>query len=208
MTSSLIAVLVRLVAGVPRQEELRLSPGSRIYFANHSSHLDFVVIWASLPALLRDRARPVAAEDYWRRDPLRRFLSARIFRAVLIAREGVSRRNNPLDQMVRVLEDGDDLIIFPEGTRSRDGVVREFKSGLYHLARRFPSAELVPVHLENLHRILPKGEFLPVPMLGRVSFGAPVTPPGESETKETFLRRCRASLLAEGGVREVACSLS
>lgn len=199
MISSLLALFVRLVAGVPRQGDLVPPGGPRIYFANHSSHLDFVVIWASLPGALRARARPVAAADYWQRDVVRRLLAARVFRAVLIAREGVGRRNNPLDQMVQVLEEGADLIIFPEGTRSRDGTIQDFKSGLYHLARRFPGAELVPVHLENLHRILPKGEFLPVPMLGRVNFGGAVSPPAEVETKEEFLRRCREAVLSAGG---------
>lgn len=201
----LLASVVRIVAGVPRQEGLPPPEGSRIYFANHSSHLDFVVIWASLSGPLRKRARPVAAADYWRKGVLRRFLAARVFRAVLIAREGVARDNNPLDQMAGVLEEDADLIIFPEGTRSRDGAVQEFKSGLYHLARRFPAAELVPVHLENLHRILPKGEFLPVPMLGRVTFGRAVQVPQEGESKQEFLRRCRDAVLAAGGADELRC---
>jgi 1-acyl-sn-glycerol-3-phosphate acyltransferase len=200
MTASLLASLVRLVAGVPRQGGLPAAKAPRIYFANHSSHLDFVVIWASLPGLSRRRVRPVAAADYWRRGRVRSFLAARVFRAVLIARDGVGRQNNPLEPMLRVLEEGEDLIIFPEGTRSRDGVVQEFKSGIYHLARRFPEAELVPVHLENLNRILPKGEFLPVPLLGRVGFGAPVGGPREDESKADFLARCRAGVLAAGGV--------
>lgn len=198
---SLLAALVRLIAGVPRQDGLSCGTPPRIYFANHSSHLDFVVIWASLPASLRSRARPVAAADYWNRGRLRRFLAERVFRAVLIAREGVDRKNNPLEQMSRVLEQGNDLILFPEGTRSRDGVVHDFKSGLHHLARRFPSAALVPVHLENLNRMLPKGEFLPVPMLGRVSFGDALPPWTEAETKEAFLHRCRRAVLVAGGLQ-------
>jgi 1-acyl-sn-glycerol-3-phosphate acyltransferase len=88
----------------------------------------------------------------------------------------------------------DSLIVFPEGTRSASGEVGPFRSGLYHLSRARPDAELVPVHLENLNRILPKGEALPVPMVSRVTFG-PVLPMGVGEQKEAFLERARTALL-------------
>jgi len=90
------------------------------------------------------------------------------------------------------------LIVFPEGTRSVNGEVAMFKSGLYHLAQVRPDVELVPVHLENLNRILPKGESLPVPMLSRLVFGAPIGV-REGETKEEFLTRARAALVQLGG---------
>lgn len=196
--AGLVAALVRLVSGVRLQEDLPPAPVTRIYFANHSSHLDFVVIWSVLPAELRRRTRPVAAADYWNRGAVRRFFSRRLFRAVLIAREGVNKTNNPLQEMGAALEAGEDLILFPEGTRSADGKLHAFRSGLYHLSRQFPSAELVPVYLENLNRILPKGEFLFVPLLGQTRFGAPISGPGEGEHKTEFLERARQALCALG----------
>jgi 1-acyl-sn-glycerol-3-phosphate acyltransferase len=168
----------------------------RIYFANHTSNLDAPVIWAALPRPLRLKTRPVAARDYWLGDPIRRFLAARVFRAVLIERKKVTVRNNPMVEMDAALEAGDSLIIFPEGAREgdEDAEVGAFKPGLWHLARKHPGVQLVPVHLENLNRILPKGDFLIVPLLASVTFGEPVAPV-EGETKVAFLERARAAVL-------------
>ena len=164
----------------------------RIYFANHSSHLDAPVVWAALPREMRRRTRPVAARDYWERGRLRRHLALNVFRAVLIERQKVTAHSNPLGPMEDALAAGDSLILFPEGTRTDDaeGEMNAFKPGLWHLARKHPDAQLVPVYLENLSRILPKGEFIPVPLLAAVTFGAPVRVE-EGEDKPAFLDRAR-----------------
>jgi 1-acyl-sn-glycerol-3-phosphate acyltransferase len=172
----------------------------RIYFANHSSHLDFVVIWSALPPPLRRLARPVAGRDYWEHDALRRYVASEVFHAVLIDRgRGVSdREQRSARAAIQSMADGlghrHSLILFPEGTRSLNGELGTFKSGLYHLARLRPDVELIPVRVDNLHRILPKGESVPVPMLSRVVFGSPfaaVTGDG----KHQFLQRARDALL-------------
>jgi 1-acyl-sn-glycerol-3-phosphate acyltransferase len=169
----------------------------RIYYANHQSNLDAPVIWASLPPRLRRRTRPVAAQDYWDGGPLRRFISCRVFRCVLIERKKVTKRSNPMVAMEAAIEKGDSLILFPEGTRSLDeeGSMNEFKPGIYHLARKFPHLQLVPTYLENLNRILPKGEFLPAPILAAVTFG-PTLKLEADESKLAFLTRAKAALLA------------
>lgn len=173
----------------------------RIYFANHSSHLDFVVLWAALPRARRRTVRPVAGRDYWERTALRRYLAREVFRAILIQRTPAEETGRAaaataaIDTMVREMGTHTSVIVFPEGTRSDDGVLRPFKSGLYHLACATPGAELVPVYLANLNRILPRGESLPVPMLSRVTFGAPLGVE-RGETKDRFLERARAALLA------------
>jgi 1-acyl-sn-glycerol-3-phosphate acyltransferase len=97
--------------------------------------------------------------------------------------------------MCKALRAGDSLIIFPEGGRSPGGEIGDFKPGLHHLAREVPEAELVPVFIENLSRVLPKGEVLPVPVLCSVHFGAPVRLEA-GETKQDFLQRARAAVLA------------
>ena len=85
------------------------------------------------------------------------------------------------------------MILFPEGTRGTGQPVASFRSGLYHLARARPDVELIPVALENLNRILPKGEAIPVPMISRVTFGPELRlEPGED--KETFLERARRAV--------------
>jgi len=182
------------------------APTQRIYYGNHSSHLDFVMIWSSLPPRLRQSARPVAGRDYWERGAVRRYLAGRVFRAVLIERgragpdpAAVSARA-AIEQMACEMGARHSLIVFPEGTRSLDGTVGPFKSGLYHLAQRRPDVELVPVYLENLNRILPKGESLPVPMISRVIFG-PAWSLQAPIDKTDFLVKARDALMQLKGPR-------
>lgn len=170
-------------------------PRQRIYFANHSSHGDFVLLWASLPPALRKLARPVAGADYWQASPLRRYIINRVFNGVLVDRRRGTSDSNPLQPMLQALEQGDSLILFPEGTRNLEDGLLPFKSGLYHLAKSYPQAELVPVWIANLNRVMPKGRLLPLPLLCTTSFGAPLRVE-EDETKEQFLARSRDALLS------------
>lgn len=195
MARWIFIALARLITGATAHwQGSQPSSRQRIYFANHSSNLDFVLLWASLPEELRARTRPVAGQDYWRAGPVRRWLSRDVFNAVLIERKSVTRATNPLVPMLAALEAGDSLIIFPEGTRSPDGEIGPFKGGLYHLAKQYPAAELVPVYIQNLNRVLPKGEVLPVPIVCTVTFGEPL-PPGSVEPREAFLDLARQSLI-------------
>lgn len=175
--------------------------GARVFFANHTSNLDFVAVWAVLPPALRRRTRPAAARDYWQGGAVRRWLAGEVFRAVLIERKQVTRANNPIEQMAPVLEGGENLILFPEGGRFEGAELAPFKSGLFHLAQRCPTAALVPVYIENLNRVLPKGEVLAVPMLCAVTFGTPMRVE-DGETKEAFLARAREAVRALGPAEE------
>jgi len=192
-----IAGLARLIAGGSVQWAERPSSVPRVYFANHTSHLDFVLLWSYLPRELRARTRPVAARDYWESSRLRRYLAGEVFRALLIDRAGPDARS-AVDRMAQCLSDGDSLILFPEGTRGTGEEIAPFKSGLFHLSQASPDIELVPVAIENLNRILPKGEFLPVPMVSRVVFG-PSLRLVDGESKDDFLARTRAALEAIRG---------
>lgn len=187
-----LLALVRLVAGAQANwQGCAPLPRQRIYFANHSSHLDTVVIVAALPPALRAHTHPVAALDYWGASKLRRLIAVACLNAVLLDRTSRSGAE-VLEPLCRLLEQGESLIIFPEGTRST-GQIAPFKSGLFHLARRFPDVELVPVYLENLHRVLPKGSFLIVPLICAAWFGAPLRlNPGEG--KDDFLARARRAV--------------
>ncbi len=170
-------------------------PVQRLYYANHSSHGDFVLLWASLPDELRRRTRPVAGADYWQRDGLRRYLINKVFNGVLIDRERATPEHNPLQPMLDALDQGDSLILFPEGTRNLEDGLLPFKSGLYHLTRLRPEVELVPVWIANLNRVMPKGRALPLPLLCTLSFGTPLEHL-EDEGKQAFLERARNALLA------------
>ena len=199
MLAEALACGIRALTGVcVRYLDHRVFEGVNVYFANHTSHLDFLAIWAVLPREQRSRCVPVAAKDYWENGRLRRYLSSNVFHALLIDRTRVTAGQNPVHRMTDVLTEGSSLILFPEGTRNPDGEMRPFKSGLYHLAKQNQSVPFVPVRLDNLNRILPKGELLPVPLLSSVTFGRPM-PMVPDEPKSAFLSR------AHDAVREL-CS--
>jgi len=192
-----VAGLARLVTGV-RGEWRGCAPDRRrrIYFANHRSHADFVLIWTVLPSPLRRLTRPVAGADYWLESRSRRFIGRRLFDAVLIDRDRSTRTADPVSVMAAALDANLSLILFPEGTRNTtDEPLLPFRSGLYHLARARPDVELVPVWIENLNRVMPKGEIVPIPLLCTVTLGAPIVV-GEAEERAAFLVRSRTALLA------------
>ena len=219
----------------------------RIYFANHQSHADIVMIWAALPEELRVITRPIAAKDYWANTPVKRWITTEVFHAVYVDRgqaaapppspapppervepsmepvgaiqlplvppdeaepqppvqpEPVAAppasaldSNDPLTPLVEALKSGDSIIIFPEGTRGNTGEPQKFKSGLYALAKMFPDVVLVPAWIDNIQRVMPKGEVVPVPILCSVTFGAPMQVQ-EGEERRPFLERARAAVLA------------
>jgi 1-acyl-sn-glycerol-3-phosphate acyltransferase len=190
-----LAFIARLVTGAqghwlgcpPKAEQ-------RIYFANHQSHLDWVLIWAALPQDLRATTRPIAARDYWTRSRFRHWLTREVFHAVYVDRTRTADQD-PLEPLVEALSRGDSLVIFPEGTRSHAAEPQAFKSGLFHLAEKFPGVPLVPAWIDNVQRVMPKGEVVPVPVLCTVTFGEPLQlAPGED--KRAFLERARAAVLA------------
>jgi 1-acyl-sn-glycerol-3-phosphate acyltransferase len=191
----LLAFIARLITGAqghwkgcpPKAEQ-------RIYFANHQSHLDWVLIWAALPRELRARTRPIAARDYWTATPFKQWLTTEVFNAVYVARQRTDDQD-PLEPLVHALEGGDSLVIFPEGTRSNRDEPQAFKSGLYHLAQQFPDVQLIPAWIDNVQRVMPKGEVVPVPILCTVTFGTPLHL-ARGEDKRVFLDRARAAVLA------------
>lgn len=167
-----------------------------VYFANHSSHGDFILIWTVLPPRERRRTRPVAGAEYWLKSRLTRFVGRDVFNAVLIERQPETRSDDPVARMAGTLDEGASLILFPEGTRNQsDDPLLPFKSGLYHLAKLRPDVELVPVWISNLNRVMPKGEFVPIPLICTVTFGQPLRVCAD-EPKQDFLDRARAALLS------------
>ena len=187
--------LVRLLTGAqarwygcpPKAEQ-------RIYFANHQSHLDWLLLWAVLPRDLRTQTRPIAAKDYWTSSPFKQWLTTAVFNAVYVNRQRTDDQD-PLEPLAAALKSGDSLVIFPEGTRSNKGEPLPFKSGLYHLAQQFPNAQLVPAWIDNVQRVMPKGEVVPVPILCTVTFGAPMQLQAD-EDKRAFLERARHAVIA------------
>ncbi len=194
ITVPILANLAKFLSGATLRW-LDCEPDScqRVYFANHTSHLDALVLWSSLPRNLRLITRPVAAQDYWMAGPMRRYMAS-IFDVILIDRTKIKVHNSPIDMMIREIGSTHSLIVFPEGGRDPSGELREFKSGLYHLAKKRPDLELLPVYIDNLNRVMPKGEFLPVPLLSCITIGPPMWLE-TGENKNAFLERARQAVL-------------
>jgi 1-acyl-sn-glycerol-3-phosphate acyltransferase len=195
LVGTLLSLLARLITGAqghwlgspPKAEQ-------RIYFANHQSHLDWVLVWATLPQDLRAHTRPIAARDYWTSNHLRHWLTREVFNAVFVSRQR-GDGEDPLEPLIEALRNGDSLVIFPEGTRSHAAEPGTFKGGLFHLAREFPHVQLIPAWIDNVQRVMPKGEIVPVPILCTVTFGAPVQVLPE-ESRREFMARAREAVLA------------
>lgn len=194
VTIPVLVAIAKLLSGATvRWVNCEPDTCQRIYFANHTSHLDALVLWASLPGRIRALTRPVAAKDYWDGGMVRRYL-AHVFNALLIDRKQVKVKSSPVDLMIEEIGNKYSLIVFPEGGRSMTGELGEFKSGLYYLGKKRPDLELVPVYMDNLNRVLPRGEVLPVPLLSCISIGQPMwLEPGES--KNGFLSRARDAVI-------------
>jgi len=190
LTISVLAFAAKLISGASvRWIECQPDTCQRVYFANHTSHLDALVLWSSLPKEVRELTRPVAAKDYWDKGPLRRYI-AKTFNAILIDRTEIKVHQSPVDLMLREMGAHFSIIVFPEGGRGSDDEMGEFKSGLYYIAKKRPDLELVPVYLDNMNRVLPRGEFLPVPLLSCITIGAPIWLDA-GESKAHFLQRAR-----------------
>ena len=186
--------LIRLLTGAqarwlgcpPKAEQ-------RIYFANHQSHADLILMWAALPEELRSITRPIAAKDYWTTSAFKKWITTAVFHAIYVDRVKTSEQD-PLEPLIEALTNGDSIILFPEGTRGNHEEPQAFKSGLYNLALKFPQVVLVPAWIANVQRVMPKGEVVPVPILCSVTFGTPIQL-GEGEDRSAFLVRARQAVL-------------
>ncbi len=193
LTANVLAIVAKLLSGSSvRWIDCQPDTCQRVYFANHTSHLDALVLWSSLPKDVRALTRPVAAKDYWERSWVRRHI-AKNFNALLIDRTKIKVHRSPVDLMIREIGDVYSLIVFPEGGRNTAEEMAEFKSGLYYLGKKRPDLELVPVYIDNLNRVLPRGEFLPVPLLSCITIGTPMWLEN-GEPKADFLQRSREAV--------------
>lgn len=194
MIGAALANMARVLCGCrARWLDAPAVDGPCVYYANHTSHFDALVIWSAFPSAMRKRCRIVAAADYWQATRMRRWLAYDVFNAIVIDRKNPSRHNNPVAKICAALDDGDSVVIFPEGTRSDDGGVHEFRAGLWHIARRREAQAFVPIWLENLSRVLPKGEFLPVPILCAMTIGRSIRRQA-GQPRGEFLEAIRAQL--------------
>ena len=191
-----LCLITSFITGVTSKQasDLAFTPTNKEYYANHASHGDIVLVWISLPKTWRMLTQPVAGADYWLGSKLKAFIAEQVFRVLLIDRQHDPKQ--AVAAMDGALKQGKSLILFPEGTRNTtdDQVLLPFKSGLYHLARENENVEFVPVWINNINRVLPKGKILPIPLLCDVRIGEVIKKlPDEDKTE--FLTRTRQALL-------------
>ncbi|MEM9635454.1 MAG: lysophospholipid acyltransferase family protein [Pseudomonadota bacterium] len=168
------AVLFLLGLNV-RRKDLLPSDGPAIIVANHNSHLDTMVLMALMPLSKLKRIKPVAAADYFFSSPKNAWLSEHVLGIIPVERGGTDRSVDPLQGCYRALEDGNVLILFPEGSRGEPEQMTDLKKGISFLAERFPNAPVVPVFTHGLGKALPKGSFLLVPFFCDIFVGEPIT---------------------------------
>lgn len=193
VTGPFLALIAKVLSGANvRWIDCQPDTCQRVYFANHTSHLDALVLWSCLPKEMRTVTRAVAAKDYWEGGPIRRHI-AKSFNVLLIDRKKIKVHQSPVQLMMREMGNQYSLIVFPEGGRNASDDLNEFKSGLYYLAKKRPDLELVPVYMQNLNRVLPRGEFLPVPLLSCITIGPPMWLEA-GEAKSNFLERARQAV--------------
>ncbi|MGE6528461.1 lysophospholipid acyltransferase family protein [Pseudomonas sp. NPDC077382] len=193
LSTLLISVLRLLLGASARFESTPDLSGQRIYFANHTSHIDTLAIMAALPREARLNTKPLAAADYWGKNRFLRYIATRGLNSVLIDRKS-REGEDPLQPVHRVMEQGCSVIIFPEGTRQFQALPGEFKSGLYRLHQAFPQALLVPIYLDNLYRSMPKGKHVPLPIICTIRIGDPLSVV-ENEAIGDFLSRAREAVV-------------
>lgn len=190
-TTKICVIIAKFLLGLSVRTEEPLSKKQKIYFANHSSHIDTIAIFSALPGKERKKTKPVAAKDYWGKNKFITFIAEQGLNCVLIDRYDSKHALNPV---MDEINKGNSLIIFPEGTRGETETPSNFKSGIYHIYKKYPDIEFIPIYLENLHRAMPKGKFLPLPVLCNIKFGKALEYK-ENETKEEFLKKAHDSII-------------
>lgn len=171
---SLFVSFVRLYVR-PRVEGLEHIPaeGAVIIAANHQSHADTAVVFTALPRAVRKRFVAAAAQDYFFQGGLPQFSSRVLFNAIPLARD---RRGgqDPLRHLSRALREGYAVLMYPEGTRSKDGTLGPFRAGIGRLLAEFPGTPVLPTYIGGTTRVMPKGKLIPRPFRATVRFGEPL----------------------------------
>jgi 1-acyl-sn-glycerol-3-phosphate acyltransferase len=142
-----------------------------ILIANHNSHLDVLMLLSVLPLEHVARTHPVAAKEYFSRWKPIFWLVDLLLRPIWIVRD--ERTDDPLKEMKTRLLAGDNIIIFPEGTRGSPGQIERFKTGVGRLAAEYRDVPVVPAFLSGPERAFPRKSAVPLPLWHEVTMGPP-----------------------------------
>lgn len=202
----LVRPLVLVVMGLNVRHRERLPrAGPAILVANHNSHLDTLVLMTLVPARLLGRTRPVAAADYFLARRSVAWFSLHVLGVLPVLRGGrrSDRAYDPLAHCRQVLDRGEIVVLFPEGTRGEAERVARFKSGIAHLALDRPQVPVIPLFLHGLGKSLPKGARLPIPFfcdvfVGEALVGGDARWAGDKKAFLATLSERMEALAAEG----------
>lgn len=190
-------VLIVIGLNIRHRERIPLK-GPAIVVSNHNSHLDTLVLMTLLPWPMLRQLRPVAAKDYFLRNRVLAWFALNIMHIIPLEREIIDRHQDPLAACSEALQNGEILILFPEGSRGDPEQMGTFKSGIAHLAKRNPEIPIIPIFLHGLGKALPKGEAILVPFFCDVFIGEPISWSGDRTSFMTSLEQGIKTLAEEG----------
>ena len=171
--------------------------GAFILAANHASHVDTAVLFSTFSSQLQQRVVAAAARDYFFEGGWRQSTARILFNAIPVDRDA-TQGEDPLRHVIRALGEGYGLLIYPEGTRSKDGTIGPFRRGIGRLIALFPGIPVIPAHLNAAAKAMPKGALVPLPYTVQVYFGAPLSlqaHPDDRASWQTATDAVRAAVL-------------
>lgn len=174
--SLVVRNFLKLFVGVKFQNaKFLLEEKQFIIVANHNSHLDTLTIMASLPSRIISKVKPVAAQDHFGNTKLKEKLSNYFINTLLIQRkrDKENPENDPIQRMIKALDDGYSLILFPEGTRGAPEVQQPLKPGIGIVLSERPAVKYVPAFLRGMGKAMPKHDNLIVPHTSSLMYGSP-----------------------------------
>ncbi|MFZ5574036.1 MAG: lysophospholipid acyltransferase family protein [Pseudomonadota bacterium] len=200
----IVRPFLALVLGVNLRHAERLpQAGPAILAANHNSHLDTLLLMSLYPLAKLSRVRPVAAADYFLKNRFIAWFALHIMHILPLSRRpkpGASRSGAaPLAHIEAALAAGDILILFPEGSRGEPEKRSALKSGIAHLMEAAPTVPVIPIYLRGLGKVLPRGDWLPIPFFADGWVGEPLVWQGDRATTMQALEARFAALESEGG---------
>ncbi len=170
----LVRPWLKLIIGVRIENESILDNIDQfIIVANHNSHFDSVAIISALPSSKLKTTRSVASGDYFGKTSFKSKLTNFFFNAILVKHKKTNADLSAIETLDKELKNGTSLLLFPEGSRGKPGVMKDFKSGIAVLLKNNPHIPFIPVYLDGFGRVLPKDKTLIIPMVCKVRFGEP-----------------------------------
>ena len=176
------------------REKLPLK-GPAIIAANHNSHLDAMILMSLYPLSKIHKIRPVAAADYFLSNKLLAWFSLKCIGIIPLDRSGESKAEKLFSKCHHALDNGDILIIFPEGSRGKAEKISRIKKGLFYLAKSRGSIDIIPVALHGLGKSLPRGDALFVPFNCDIIIGDKMPDTEKSNTFSEILLKQFNTLL-------------